>query len=501
MNIGISQFYGSRSSTLNNKRPLLSALSNTVNNLPPERSASITHSVGTALAQPWSNKAKGQPPSDIWTGLYATYQYYPSFGRDDHDDWVASIKAAMSGLGQSPLSIFDEVTATAKGYNITMKDGFKLHISNEEMTMASQYAKFSGYDESMVKDARFLFAVMNKRKHIEYQYDQKRIGQSVELKKLSFGAVLKSADEGISGYNGLRLLGLDQQLQIAWSHNAGNQVAVPAGKVFLHKRGMITGGFMESYGYKKQAPKWIESLIVLKQPHTSMPTPLVSPKPPKPFTFNLEPLPGSKPEAPVEIPELSPKRNGQKPDDPMLGIYTRRPYIFQGDTATHADTIKLLMSRYGQSPTDVFSNVKFVDNLYHVTFRDGFALKFSTDELQLAEEHSLFKGDDEGMLDDANFIFAAYIKRQQLQPPKPSFGLSFEAALLGNLHGRTVKNILEGMGVTSSIKYIERAGDAEGLVLLSKGTAGGLFKDGEYAEEGKYYPEDGATQTQGYQLS
>jgi len=57
------------------------------------------------------------------------------------------------------------------------------------------------------------------------------------------------------------------------------------------------------------------------------------------------------------------------------------------------------------------------------------------------------------------------------------------------------------MGVTSSIKYIERAGDAEGLVLLSKGTAGGLFKDGEYAEEGKYYPEDGATQTQGYQLA
>ncbi len=447
----------------------------------------------------FSDKGKHQPPDDLWSGLYATYERYPFMGADDHDDWVAGIKAAMSGLGQSPLSVFDEVAATGQGYNITMKDGFKLHISHKELTQAGDYAKFSGNDAGMVKDARFMFAVMIKRKHVEAELDQEKIGYRIDLHKKSFGATLQAADDGIGGHAALTLLGLGYQLQHVWSQTAGNQVAVPAMKVFGHKRGMIKDGAMESYGHKQPVPKWIESFIVLKEPPRS-PPPLAPTAAVKPFTFELDPEPDAEVETAKALPDLSSKRNGQKPDDPLLGFHTQRPYGFQGETATHADVIKLLMSRFGQSPTDVFSRVTFTDNSYQVTFRDGFELQLSRAELELASEQSLFLGKDEGLLKDAHFIFAAYIKRQQLQPPRPSFGLSFEAALEGNLHGRTVKNILEGMGVTRSIKYVERAGDAEGLVLMIGSNAGGLFQDGLLAKEGKILPEQGATQTHGYQL-
>ena len=456
----------------------------------------------TSATHVMSGKDRGAPPSNLWTGLYATYEKYPYFGRYDHDDWVAVIKAAMSGLGQSPLSIFDEVKDTGNGYNITMKDDFKLHISNDELALATHHAKFAGDDEGMLKDARFIFAIMNKRKHLEAQYNYRKIDYRTHIHQHSFGAVLSSSDYGISGYEGLKLLGLDYQLQHVWSQDVGNQVAVPAMKVFSSKRGMINDGFMENYGHKKKVPQWIESFIVLKAPHTSMPTPIAVPQISTPSTFTLEPLP---PEGDVqadhELPELSAKRNGQKPDNLVTGFYTQRPFVFQGETSTHADVIKLLMSKFGQSPTDVFSNVKFAHNAYQVTFRDGFELTLSRDELEQAQQHSLFIGHDDGMIKDANFIFAAYIKRQQLQPPVRSFGQSFEAALIGNIDGRTVKNVLEGMGVSSSIKYMERAGDADGLTVLIGSNAGGLFYNGRLIKEGKNLPGDEKVHTHGYQLA
>ncbi|QUW67196.1 hypothetical protein KFQ04_07745 [Pseudomonas synxantha] len=220
----------------------------------------------TSATHVMSGKDRGAPPSNLWTGLYATYEKYPYFGRYDHDDWVAVIKAAMSGLGQSPLSIFDEVKDTGNGYNITMKDDFKLHISNDELALATHHAKFAGDDEGMLKDARFIFAIMNKRKHLEAQYNYRKIDYRTHIHQHSFGAVLSSSDYGISGYEGLKLLGLDYQLQHVWSQDVGNQVAVPAMKVFSSKRGMINDGFMENYGHKKKVPQWIESFIVLKAP-------------------------------------------------------------------------------------------------------------------------------------------------------------------------------------------------------------------------------------------
>ncbi|WP_438868822.1 hypothetical protein [Pseudomonas sp. L1(2025)] len=443
-----------------------------------------------------SNVPKDSPPANLWTGLFPIYEHYPHFGGRDHDDWVSAIKAAMSGLGQSPLSILDEIAPTASGFNIGMKDGFKFHITHEELKLAMSYAKFAGHDEGMVNDARFLFAVMNKRKHVEYQIDAYKVGYRVDLKKHDFGAVLKSADEGIGGHKALELLGLGAQLQHVWSQDVGTQVAVPAIKQFSFKRGMITNGFMDNYGSKAPAPKWIESFIVLKSPPATLPPALE-----QPGRTQMAVIPDMPSAANDELPDLSSRRHGQKPNDPLLGFYTNRPHMHEAETSVHADVIKLLMSRYGQSPTDVFSKVTFADNDYHVTFRDGFTVKLSREEIELAEEHSQFLGADDGLLKDANFIFAAYIKRQQLQPPIPSFGLSFAAALEGNLNGRTVKNVLEGMGVTRSINYVERAGDAEGLVLMIGGNSGGLFNQGTLVKEGRYYPGDENAQRHGYQLA
>lgn len=101
---------------------------------------------------------------------------------------------------------------------------------------------------------------------------------------------------------------------------------------------------------------------------------------------------------------------GKKPDNIWSG-FSQGP---DGNCVT-VSAIKGAMMKFGQKPTDVFSEVKETENGYHVKMRDGFELDLSKDELKYAAAYAQFKGDNPSMMTDANFMFAASAKRAQME--------------------------------------------------------------------------------------
>ncbi|WP_460069683.1 hypothetical protein [Pseudomonas sp. H2_E05] len=106
-----------------------------------------------------SNKRNGAKPNNIWSGFRQ--------GPDGNCVTVSAIKAAMYRFGQSPTDIFKEVRKTGDLYHIVMRDDFRLNLTERELAEGARAAKFTGSDQEMLKDARFLFAASAKRAQME----------------------------------------------------------------------------------------------------------------------------------------------------------------------------------------------------------------------------------------------------------------------------------------------------------------------------------------------
>ncbi len=217
-----------------------------------------------------SAKAAGQKPNDIANGLRATYEHFPYLGQLGTEEHVAAIKVTMMKFGQSPAGIFDEVAQVKGGYNITMKDGFKLHITDEELTLGTRAAKFSGGDEGMVKDACFLFAVMSKRKSMQQDLEkQSDPFMSLYGKDSSYHAhrtypgVLANAGGGIDGVSALNYLGLEKHVKVVEAHTLGSQAGVPLEKGGRQKNGVIIEGIMEGQLYNKPVSPSLKVVVLV----------------------------------------------------------------------------------------------------------------------------------------------------------------------------------------------------------------------------------------------
>ncbi|WP_313061263.1 hypothetical protein [Pseudomonas rhodesiae] len=156
-----------------------------------------------------SGKKNGEKPDDIWGGLFCSpvlTMYLLSAPLSSH---VAGIKLVMQRFGQSPRDIFSEVTRLESGFNITMRDGFKLHITFEELKLAQEGCQMLG-DEDMLKDAAFLFGALVKRKQIE----------SFNASAPSdYAIAMWETNKGESAKNVLELLGMKNHIQSAKSHD------------------------------------------------------------------------------------------------------------------------------------------------------------------------------------------------------------------------------------------------------------------------------------------
>ncbi|NWC94040.1 hypothetical protein HX855_06120 [Pseudomonas sp. IPO3778] len=135
-----------------------------------------------------SSKRNGAKADDIWGGFRQ--------GPDGNCVTVSAIKACMVKFGQSPTDIYKTVKKIPEGYQVTMRDGFSLKLSHQELAEGIRGAKFVGRDKEMLKDAHFLFAVSAKRAQMENNDGRAARSYSAAVRSLNDGEDERGAGEG-----------------------------------------------------------------------------------------------------------------------------------------------------------------------------------------------------------------------------------------------------------------------------------------------------------------
>ena len=169
-----------------------------------------------------------------------------------------------------------------------------------------------------------------------------------------------------------------------------------------------------------------------------------------------------------DIPGLSSKRNGAKADNIWSG-FRQGP---DGNCVT-VSAIKAAMHRFGQSPTDIYKEVKRVDGGYRVIMRDDFQLTLSDRELAAGARGSRFVGQDKDMLKDAHFLFAVSAKRAQMENNDGMASRSFQAAIHSLNDGEDERGPGEGfmrLGLKKHMKRVSVRDLARGQVGMCNRT-------------------------------
>ncbi len=149
------------------------------------------------LSNPGKKPSTGNEPGNIWSGFKQG---------DDGNCVTVSIKAAMMHFGQKPTDVFKEVKESGDGYDVTMRDGFKLHVSKAEVKQAAEHARFQGDDPAMMSDANFMYAASAKRAQMEGNAGN--WNENDHNARRSFADALKSLNDGEHSREGLDRLGL-----------------------------------------------------------------------------------------------------------------------------------------------------------------------------------------------------------------------------------------------------------------------------------------------------
>ncbi len=197
-----------------------------VNNQTPNHSRE-SYDYYTSKSHPGRKPSTGSGPGNIWSGF--------SQGKDGNCITVAAIKAAMMRFGQKPTDIFNQVKLTGDGYDVVMRDGFRLHLSRSELATAAQRSDFKGTDSAMLADACFLYAASAKRAQWE---------NNDGYASRSFDAALYSINDGDSDRrDGLRRLGLSAHIRVTDVRTLGRgQLGVVTHGVPIN--GLMTGHSM-----------------------------------------------------------------------------------------------------------------------------------------------------------------------------------------------------------------------------------------------------------------
>jgi len=391
----------------------------------------------------------------------------------DASSHSAVIKLMMHTFGKQPEAMFSSVRSNRGGYDVTMKDGYRLHLSRQELQQAGAASRFTGSDNEVLGSAHFALAVFIKRKQLGS-------GNAADLP--SFTSVLTASLQGETTLNMFKGMGLSGHLKyeptatvvgegrwgVAHSHNLGSSL-IYAGKAHRAGRGRSPD---QSYMYTLQS-------------HSA----------PKPPTAPV-------PVVPMPVVRITPQVDQAK------GIRPQVAEVLQGfiapsghfgevfDLSSHAAVIKMMMLRFGRSPSDVFERINATGNGYSITLKDGFELTLSTQELQRTAEATRFTGPDTQMRNDANLILAAYAKRKQLIR-----NVQFDAALSATLRGESIYRVLTGMGLIGFLRIVPPAKLQEPHsigVTETSSFSGALVVEGVKHSHGK---KDAVGKDYGYQLA
>ncbi|WP_177445825.1 hypothetical protein [Pseudomonas sp. ICMP 460] len=175
-----------------------------------------------------------------------------------------------------------------------------------------------------------------------------------------------------------------------------------------------------------------------------------------------------KPGSAATIAGLSDKRNGAKPGNIWSG-FRQGP---DGNCVT-VSAIKAAMHKFGQSPTDIYKEVKKDATGYRVTMRDDVVVTLSDRELVDGARGAKFYGEDKGMLKDAQFLFAVSAKRAQMENNDRTAGKSFSAAIRSLNDGEDESGPGEGfkrLGLQKHMRKVSVRDLANGMVGMCNRT-------------------------------
>jgi hypothetical protein len=319
----------------------------------------------------------GEKPRDILNGFNVSER---RFGEDfDCSSHAAVIKMMMMTFGQEPADMFERIRPSGNGYEVTMKDEFKVHVSHRELQQAARASRFTGPDSRLVDSANFVFAAFVKRK----QHTGGYTGFDAALAKTLQGETTLRALQGMGVYGmsrwvpGSEMIGKDV-VGVLETHTRGSALVLEGVRHHQGQQRRVD----QRYGYK---------------------------------LFN-DPPPSQRSNF------LPPSR--ARPADIWGGFYQG----VEGNCVT-VSAIKAAMMKFGQDPRGIYRQVTATDAGFAVTMRDGFSLHLTHSELLRAKAASNFRGSDQMLLDHANFLYAVSAKRAQLENNDYRGRESFEVAM------------------------------------------------------------------------
>ncbi len=155
---------------------------------------------------------------------------------------VAAIKAAMAKFG--PDNVFKSVTRSGNGYDVTMRDGVKVRVSDAELSTASRLSRFSGKEPAVLRKANLMYAAMANRAQLEGN-DGRR--------NMSFERACQSLNDGESYLEGARWLGLKNHVRKINPRNIDDFSAVVTAS---SRHAMFASkGYIDHYGHKQDGTR------------------------------------------------------------------------------------------------------------------------------------------------------------------------------------------------------------------------------------------------------
>lgn len=398
------------------------------------------------------------------------------FGEDyDGSAHAAVIKMMMVTFGQRPADVFAQVKRADKGYEVTLRDGNTVQVSDLELRKTAAGSGFVGNDTAAISDANFALAVFVKRK----QQSSASTGAHQP-----FDTVLSDSLRGETPFNLLKALGVSHLLrQVPAQHVKANG---GIGVMETHAFGacLVYNGVGHDYGRQRPIDR-AYLYVLVKDQHAAVDTPRHTPKPPVRAATEAEPTLNVT--APIELPV---QKNGAKSADILSGFdAVERSFGEHFDVSHHAAVIKMMMMEFGQRPTDVFEKVTPSGDGYDITMKDGFEVHLSNAQLKRTAEASRFAGQDKSMVNSANFMLAAYIKRRQMISTPSDDPQRFEAALSQTLRWDTSYRILKGMGMIGFMRIVgPQKMQEKGAVAVVDDFSGALVLDGIKHRYGQQTP-------------
>ncbi len=350
-----------------------------------------------------SSRPAGEKPADITRVFNATER---KFGEHfDCSTHAAVIKLMMATYGQHPVGMFNELTPSGDGFDITMKDDFKVHLSRQEMALAAQASRFNGEDRDALKDANFVFAAFVKRKQLSGGYP-------------TFEAALAKTVEGETIQQCLQGVGVFGLSQFVSSSEMAEKGAM--GLMGTHNRGadLVVDGMGHGYGQSRKVQPGYGYVL-----------------------FDDKPVPR------VDGRQVAHVAAVTRPEQIWSGFYQG----VEGNCVT-VSAIKAAITRFGQDPQGIYRQIQVTPDGFDVVMRDSFRVHLTHEELRQATAVSGFCGNDPQLLGCANFLFAVSAKRAQREDNDFRARQSYEVALQTLNDGEAPGEALRRLGLYGYIR-------------------------------------------------